>query len=118
MNHLFHVQEEFFSVGKKLRPLLECMFASLLMYHTTLLNKFGQSHIITSAIIRSAREFSISERMLEEWGNNVRFDWKLRNSKLQSNSEENKILMESIINNNAELLKSSRQQTKEIKAIR
>jgi geranylgeranyl pyrophosphate synthase len=50
MNHLFHIQEELFKVGKKLRPLLECMFASLLMYHTTLLNKFGQTHIITSML--------------------------------------------------------------------
>ena len=41
--------------------------------------------------------------MLEEWGNLVRFDCELRNSKLQSNNEENKLLMESIINNNAEL---------------
>ena len=118
MNHLFHVQEEFFKVGKKLRPLLECMFASLIMYHTTLLNKFGQTHIITLAIVRSAREFSISERMLEEWGNTVRFDWELRNLKLQSNNEENKVLMESIINNNAELQKCNRQQLTEIKAIR
>lgn len=118
MNHLFHVQEEFFKVRKKLRPLLECMFATLIMYHTTLLNKFGQTHIITLAVTRSAREFSVSERMLEEWGNTIRFDWELRNSKLQSNNEENKILMESIINNNAELLKSNKQQMKEITAIR
>lgn len=118
MNHLFHVQEELFKVGKKLRPLLECMFASLLIYHTTLLNKFGQTHIIALAIIRSAREFSISERMLEEWGNTIRFDWELRNSKLQSNNEENKVLMESIIINNTELLKSNKQQMKEIRAIR
>jgi hypothetical protein len=118
MNHLFNVQEEFFKVGKKLRPLLEVMFATLIMYHTTLLNKFGQTHIITLAIVRSAREFSVSERMLEEWGSSIRFDWELRNMKLQSNNEENKVLMESIINNNAELQKSNKQQLKEIKAIR
>jgi septal ring factor EnvC (AmiA/AmiB activator) len=41
-----------------------------------------------------------------------------RNMKLQSNNEENKVLMESIINNNAELQKSNKQQLKEIKAIR
>lgn len=118
MNHLFHIQEEFFKVGKKLRPLLECMFATLLMYHTTLLNRFGQTHLITLAIIRSAREFSISDRMLEEWGNTIRFDWKMRNSKLPSNNEESKLLMESIINNNSELVKSNKQQMTEIKAIR
>jgi hypothetical protein len=56
--------------------------------------------------------------MLEEWGNIIRFDWELRNSKLQSNNEENKVLMESIINNNAELLKSNKLQMKEIRAIR
>jgi hypothetical protein len=55
--------------------------------------------------------------MLEEWGNIIRFDWELRNSKLQSNNEENKVLM-AIINNNAELLKSNKLQMKEIRAIR
>lgn len=118
MNHLFHIQEDFFKVGKKLRPLLECMFASLLMYHSSLLDKFGQTHIITVNVIRSAREFLISEKMLEEWGDVIRFDWQMRNKKLQSNSDENRALMDELIKNNMELQKSNIQQMKEIKMIR
>jgi hypothetical protein len=101
-----------------LRPLLEVMFATLIMYHTTLLNKFGQTFIITLAVVRSAREFLVSERMLEEWGYTVRFDWEWGNMKLQSNNEENEFLMESIINDYAGLQKSNEQELKKIKAIR
>jgi hypothetical protein len=113
-----NIQEELFKVGKKLRPLLEVMFATLIMYHTTLLNKFGQTFIITLAVVRSAREFLVSERMLEEWGYTVRFDWEWGNMKLQSNNEENEFLMESIINDYAGLQKSNEQELKKIKAIR
>lgn len=66
MNQLFHVREDSFKVGKKLRPLLECMFSSILMHHSQLLTKFGQTHIITSSLIRSGREFAVSEKMLCE----------------------------------------------------
>ena len=118
MNHLFHVQEDFFKVGSKLRPLLECMFASILMYHSSMLNKFGQTHIINLNMIRSAREFSVSEKVLEEWGDIIRFDWQLRNAKLQPNNDENRALMDAIINNNIELQKSNIQQMREIKIIR
>jgi hypothetical protein len=118
MNQLFHVREDSFKVGKKLRPLLECMFSSILMYHSRLLTKFGQTHIITSSLIRSGREFAVSEKMLCEWGECIRVDWDLRNSKLQSNSDENRVLMESIIKNNAELQLSNNQQMKEIKSMR
>ena len=118
MNQLFHVRDESFKVGQKLRPLLECMFASILMYHTQLLTKYGQTHIITSSLIRSAREFAVSEKMLGEWGECIRVDWSLRNTKLQSNNEENRVLMESIIKNNAELQMSNNQQMKEIKLMR
>ena len=118
MNHLFHVQEEFFKVGNKLRPLLECMFASILMHHSSMLNKFGQTYIINLNMIRSAHEFSVSDKMLEEWGDIIRFDWLLRNKKLQSNNDENRALMEAIVNNNIELQKSNIQQMREIKVIR
>ena len=116
MNHLFH--RGFFKVGSKLRPLLECMFASILMYHSSMLNKFGQTHIINLNMIRSAREFSVSENVQEEWEDIIRFDWQLRNTKLQSNNDENRALMDAIINNNTELQKSNIQQMREIKIIR
>lgn len=45
-------------------------------------------------------------------------DWDLRDSKLQPNSDENRVLMESIIKNNAELQLSNNQQMKEIKSMR
>ena len=118
MNQLFHVREDSFEAGKKLRSLLECMFSSILMYHSQLLTKFGQTHIRTTSLIRSAREFAVSEKMLCEWGDCIRVDWDLRNSKLQSNSDENRVLMESIIKNNAELQLSNNQQMKEIKSMR
>jgi hypothetical protein len=68
MNHLFHVQEDYFKVGNKLRKLLECMFASMLMYHSQMINKYGESHIINKSIMRSGREFLVNEKMLSEWG--------------------------------------------------
>ena len=100
MNHLFHLQEDFFRVGNKLHPLLECMFASILINHSSMLNKFGETHIINQNMIRSAHEFSVSEKMLKDWGDIIRFDWQLRGTKLQSNNDESRELMEAIINNN------------------
>jgi hypothetical protein len=69
-------------------------------------------------MIRSGREFAVSEKMLGDWGECIRVDWELRNSKLQSNTEENRVLMESIIKNNAELQMSNILQMKEIKMMR
>ena len=69
-------------------------------------------------MIRSAREFSVSENVQEEWEDIIRFDWQLRNTKLQSNNDENRALMDAIINNNTELQKSNIQQMREIKIIR
>ena len=83
------------------------MFASILMHHSSVLNKFGQTHIINLNMIGSAHEFSVSNKMLEEWGDIIRFDWLLRNKKLQSNNDENRALMEAIVNNNIELQKSN-----------
>jgi hypothetical protein len=44
MNHLFHIRSEHLKVGKKLRPLIENTFATILMYHTKLVSKFGLSN--------------------------------------------------------------------------
>lgn len=50
------MQEGYCKVGKKLRPLLECMFVSLLMHHTQLIKKFGQTHVMALTIIRPVHE--------------------------------------------------------------
>jgi hypothetical protein len=118
MNHLFNVQENFFKVGNKLRKLLECTFATMLMYHAPLINKYGESHIVNKSILRSGREFLVNGKMLLEWGELIRVDWVFRNAKAQSNNVENKALMEEIIKNNEQLKKSNIEQTLELKVIK
>lgn len=105
MDHLFNVEEDFFKSNKKLRPLLECAFASILMYHDMMKNKFGKSHIITMNVIRCAGEFQINDKLLEEWGETIKTDWIMRNTKSLSNNEENQVLIETLINSNEKLIK-------------
>lgn len=105
MDHLFNVEEDFFKTNKKLRPLLECAFASILMYHGMMKNKFGKSHIITMNVIRCAGEFQINDKLLEEWGETIKTDWIMRNTKSLSNNEENRVLIETLINSNEKLMK-------------
>ena len=105
MDHLFNVEEDFFKSNKKLRPLLECAFASILMYHGMMKNKFGKSHIITMNVIRCAGEFQINDKLLEEWGETIKTDWIMRNTKSLSNNEENQVLIETLINSNEKLIK-------------
>ena len=105
MDHLFNVEEEFFKANKKLRPLLECTFASIIMYHGVIKNKFGKSHIITMNVIRCASEFQVNDKLLEDWGETIKTDWILRNTKSQSNNEENRLLMETMISSNDRLMK-------------
>lgn len=105
IDHLFHVEEEFFKSSQKLRPLLECTFASVLMYHGAMKNKFGKSHIITMNVIRCANEFLVNEKLLEDWGEIIRTDWVLRNTKSMSNNEENRVLIETLISSNERLMK-------------
>ena len=107
MDHLFNVEEDFFKPNKKLRPLLECAFASILMYHGMMKNKFGKSHIITMNVIRCAGEFQINDKLLEEWGETIKTDWIMRNTKSLSNNEENQVLIETLINSNEKLIKSN-----------
>lgn len=113
MNHLFHIQEDFFKVENKLRKLLECMFATVIMYHAQLVNKYGESHIINKSIIRYGREFQVNEKMLVEWGEVIRVDWILRNAKPETNNVENKVLMDEIIKNNEQLKKSNMESNHE-----
>lgn len=105
MDHLFNVEEDFFKTNKKLRPLLQCAFASILMYHGMMKNKFGKSHIITMNVIRCAGEFQINDKLLEEWGETIKTDWIMRNTKSLSNNEENQVLIETLINSNEKLIK-------------
>lgn len=105
IDHLFNVEEDFFKSNKKLRPLLECAFASILMYHGMMKNKFGKSHIITMNVIRCAGEFQINDKLLEEWGETIKTDWIMRNTKSLSNNEENQVLIETLINSNEKLIK-------------
>ena len=105
MDHLFNVEEDFFKTNKKLRPLLECAFASILLYHGMMKNKFGKSHIITMNVIRCAGEFQINDKLLEEWGETIKTDWIMRNTKSLSNNEENQVLIETLINSNEKLIK-------------
>jgi hypothetical protein len=81
------------------------MFASMLMYHSQMINKYGESHIINKSIMRFGREFLVNEKMLSEWGEIIRSDWVLRNTKTQTNSVENKSLMDEIVKNNEHLKK-------------
>lgn len=105
MDHLFNVEEDFFKTNKKLRPLLECAFASILLYHGMMKNKFGKSHIITMNVIRCAGEFQINDKLLEEWGEIIKTDWIMRNTKSLSNNEENQVLIETLISSNEKLIK-------------
>ena len=107
MDHLFNVEEDFFKSNKKLRPLLECAFASILMYHGMMKNKFGKSHIIIMNVIRCAGEFQINDKLLEEWEETIKTDWIMRNTKSLSNNEENQVLIETLINSNEKLIKSN-----------
>ena len=118
MNHLFHVQEDYFKVGNKLRKLLECMFATMLMYHSQMIHKYGESHIISKSVMRSGREFLVNEKMLSEWGEIIRSDWVLRNNKAQTNSVENKSLMDEIVKNNEQIKKTNFEQSNELKIIK
>lgn len=107
MDHLFNVEEDFFKTNKKLLPLLECAFASILMYHSMMKNKFGKSHMIAMNVIRCAGEFQINDKLLEEWGETIKTDWIMRNTKSLSNNEENQVLIETLINSNEKLIKSN-----------
>lgn len=100
MGHLFYIRDESFREGNKLRPLLNCMFATLLMYHNDMKEKFGDLHIITNKIMRSAAEFKVNNKMLIEWGAIIKNDWMLRNTKVKSNLEETTVLMEHLISMN------------------
>ena len=100
MNHLFNVREKHFNIGSKLRPLLECLFATIIMYHGEILITHGALHVVSKAVIRSAREFKVTDKVLEEWGRILKLDWRSRNTKPTSNNSENRALMEMIIAQN------------------
>lgn len=118
MDHLFNVEEDFFKTNKKLRPLLECAFASILMYYGMMKNKFGKSHIITMNVIRCAGEFQINDKLLEEWGETIKTDWIMRNTKSLSNNEENQVLIETLINSNEKLMKLNSKVLAEMTALK
>ena len=40
------------NVGCKLRPLLECLFATIIMYHNEVVAQYGSLHVIPKAVIR------------------------------------------------------------------
>ena len=113
INHLFNVREKHFNTGSKLRPLLECLFATIIMYHQEILTKYGALHVISKRVIRSAKEFHVTDKVLEEWGGILKTDWRIRNTKVSSNNEENRALMETLIAQNDINAKShARQETK------
>lgn len=93
MNHLFNVREKHFTIGGKLRPLLECLFATIIMYHEEILTKYGALHVISKAVIRSAKEFKVADKALEEWGRVLKSDWRIRNTKPSMNNNEISALM-------------------------
>lgn len=100
INHLFHVREKHFNVGCKLRPLLECLFATIIMYHNEVVAQYGSLHVISKAVIRSARVFHVSDRVLEEWGSRIKGDWLMRNAKPSMNNADSRNLMDIIIAQN------------------
>lgn len=100
INHLFHVREKHFNVGCKLRPLLECLFATIIMYHREIVVQYGALHVISKAVIRSAREFHVGDRVLDEWGARIKNDWSTQNARPLSNNVENRSLMEILIAQN------------------
>ena len=51
INHLFNVREKHFNTGSKLRPLLEC---------------HGALHVISKGVIRSAKGFHVTDKVLED----------------------------------------------------
>ena len=110
INHLFNVREKHFSVGRKLRPLLECLFATIIMYHGEILASHGALHVVSKAVIRSAKEFQVTDKVLEEWGGILKSDWRIRNTKASSNSSENRALMEIIIAQNEAHVKAYMRQ--------
>ena len=114
INHLFHVREKHFNVGCKLRPLLECLFATIIMYHGEVVAQYGSLHVISKAVIRSARVFHVSDRVLEEWGSRMKNDWLMRNAKPSTNNAENKNLMDIIIAQNDAYNKSSLRQEQKL----
>lgn len=100
INHLFHIREKHFSIGSKLRPLLECIFATIVMYHEEILTTHGAVHVVSKAVIRSAKEFQVSDKVLKEWGVILKSDWQIRNTKPSTNNAENRALMDIIIAQN------------------
>ena len=74
----------YFSVGRKLRPLLECLFASIIMYHGEIMASHGALHVVLKAVIRSAKDFQVTDKILEDWGGILKSDWRIRNTKTSS----------------------------------
>ena len=92
---------------------MECLFATIIMYQQEILTKYGALHVVSKGVIRSAKEFHVTDKVLEEWGEILKLDWRIRNTIPSSNNEENRALMEILIAQNDLNAKShARQETK------
>jgi hypothetical protein len=74
---VFGTWESVFSPNNRLNPLVETMFASILMYLASMLEKYGPLHIVF--LLTVSREEHIDLPQLLQWGALVRDDWQIRN---------------------------------------
>ena len=56
--------------------------------------------MISKAVIRSARVFHVSDRVLEEWGSRIKGNWLMRNAKPSMNNADSRNLLDIIIAQN------------------
>jgi hypothetical protein len=78
-----NLMESLFQPSKKiitdLKPLVECMFASLLQNLDSFVTSYGMSHRIVRTLVEKSRSFGIDFDLLQEWGRKVKEDWEYRN---------------------------------------
>lgn len=91
---LFMIKVSEFFIGKKLRPVIEIYFATLLKYYEEVKKDHGANHMVIKGIERVAKDFSISNFMLKEWGDAINTDMKIRGIKLPENNIDNQLLIE------------------------
>ncbi|OYX41102.1 hypothetical protein B7Y94_05555 [Candidatus Saccharibacteria bacterium 32-49-12] len=63
-----------------LRPFAFTMFASLLMYLGSFIQKYGDKHIVIVNLVTTADRFQFSKATLIHWGQLIQQDWKDRNT--------------------------------------
>ena len=76
---LFPSNMPMFILGGKLRPLLDGMLASLLMYMQPMMDKYSANHIVILKLVEVARTHGYNTACLKDWGDQVRSDWERRN---------------------------------------